>query len=146
MVLNILLFIGGLALVLLGANWLTDGASAVARRFNINELVIGLTIVAIGTSLPEFVISMGAALKGSSGISLGNVVGSNIFNILFVVGTSALILPVVFAPNFIIDTMIAIAAGLVLWVCVFKNKKLTRAGGSFMLLCYVVYFIYLLLQ
>ena len=71
MIISILLFIGGLILVLLGANWLTDGASALARRFKISELVIGLTIVALGTSLPELVISMGAALKGSPGISLG---------------------------------------------------------------------------
>ena len=72
--------------------------------------------------------------------------GSNIFNILFVVGTSAVILPVVFASNFIIDTIIAIAAGLILWVCVFKSKKLTRTGGIIMLACYVGYFVYLLLQ
>ena len=72
-----------MALILFGANLLTDGASALARRYNISELVIGLTIVAIGTSLPEFVISLGSALKGSSGISLGNIIGSNIFNTLY---------------------------------------------------------------
>ena len=77
MILTILLLAAGLGLILYGANLLTDGASALARRFNMSELVIGLTIVALGTSLPELVISLGAALQGSPGISLGNVVGSN---------------------------------------------------------------------
>ena len=136
----------GLALIILGSDITVDAATSLATIFGMSERFIGLTIVALGTSLPELFTSVVAARKGKADIAIGNIVGSNIFNILFVVGTSALILPVVFAPNFIIDTMIAIAAGLVLWVCVFKNKKLTRAGGSFMLLCYVVYFIYLLLQ
>ena len=79
-VLSIFSFVAGIVLIILGAGWLTTGATALARRFRISELVIGLTIVAIGTSLPEFVISVGSALKGASGISLGNVIGSNIFN------------------------------------------------------------------
>ena len=136
----------GLALIILGSDITVDAATSLATIFGMSERFIGLTIVALGPSLPELFTSVVAARKGKADIAIGNIVGSNIFNILFVVGTSALILPVVFAPNFIIDTMIAIAAGLVLWVCVFKNKKLTRAGGSFMLLCYGVYFIYLLLQ
>ena len=136
----------GLALIILGSDITVDAATSLAKIFGMSERFIGLTIVALGTSLPELFTSVVAARKGKADIAIGNIVGSNIFNILFVVGTSALILPVIFASNFIIDTMIAIAAGLVLWACVFKNKKLTRSGGILMLVCYVAYFVYLLLQ
>ena len=96
MFLSVISFIVGIVLVILGADWLTKGASALARRFNISELVIGLTIVALGTSLPELVISVSSAIKGSSGIALGNIVGSNIFNGLFILGVTALIAPIRF--------------------------------------------------
>ena len=90
MILSLISFVAGIALVILGADWLTKGASALARRFNMSELLIGLTIVAIGTSLPELVISTGSALKGSPGLALGNVIGSNIFNGLLILGVAAL--------------------------------------------------------
>ena len=83
---DIVLLIGGLLLILVGANALTDGAASVAKRFNISSLVIGLTIVAFGTSAPELTVSVVSALKGSSDIAIGNVVGSNIFNALMIVG------------------------------------------------------------
>lgn len=82
---NILLLIGGLILILLGANGLTDGAASVAKRFRIPSIVIGLTIVAFGTSAPELTVSVASALKGSADIAIGNVVGSNIFNTLMIV-------------------------------------------------------------
>ena len=82
---NILLLIGGLILILLGANGLTDGAASVAKRFHIPPIVIGLTIVAFGTSAPELTVSVSSALKGSADIAIGNVVGSNIFNTLMIV-------------------------------------------------------------
>jgi cation:H+ antiporter len=91
---NILLLAGGLVLILIGANILVDGASSVAKRFNISNLVIGLTIVAFGTSAPELTVSLISALKGSSDIAIGNVVGSNIFNTLMIVGCTAMIIPV----------------------------------------------------
>ena len=91
---NILLLIGGLLLILLGANGLTDGAASVAKRFRIPNIVIGLTIVAFGTSAPELTVSVSSALKGSADIAIGNVVGSNIFNTLMIVGCTAL-----FGPN-----------------------------------------------
>ena len=90
---NVLLLIGGLLLILLGANGLTDGAASIAKRFNIPAIVIGLTIVAFGTSTPELTVSVSSALKGSSDIAIGNIVGSNIFNILVTLGLSALIIP-----------------------------------------------------
>ena len=92
--LDILFLVGGLALILLGANGLTDGAAAVAKRFNISDLVIGLTIVAFGTSAPELVISTMAALGGSAEMAIGNVVGSNIFNVLMIIGVTALVMPI----------------------------------------------------
>ena len=95
-ILSTVSFIAGIVLVILGADWLTKGASALARRFNISELVIGLTIVALGTSLPELVISTGSAIKGSSGLALGNVIGSNIFNGMLILGVTALITPIRF--------------------------------------------------
>ena len=94
MMLDILFLVGGLALILLGANGLTDGAAAVAKRFNISDLVIGLTIVAFGTSAPELVISTMAALGGSAEMAIGNVVGSNIFNVLMIIGMTAMVMPI----------------------------------------------------
>ena len=92
--LDTLFLVGGLALILLGANGLTDGAAAVAKRFNISDLVIGLTIVAFGTSAPELVISCMAALGGSADMAIGNVLGSNVFNVLMIVGVTALVMPI----------------------------------------------------
>ena len=92
--LDILFLVGGLALILLGANGLTDGAAAVAKRFQISDLVIGLTIVAFGTSAPELVISTMAALGGNADMAIGNVVGSNIFNVLAIIGVTAMVMPI----------------------------------------------------
>lgn len=92
--LDVVFLIGGLALILLGANGMTDGAAAVAKRFHISDLVIGLTIVAFGTSAPELVISTMAALGGSAEMAIGNVVGSNIFNVLAIIGVTALVMPI----------------------------------------------------
>lgn len=91
--LNIIFLLAGLALILLGANILTDGSASVAKRFNVSDLVIGLTIVAFGTSAPELVISVLSSLKGSAEMAIGNVVGSNIFNILMIIGCTALVMP-----------------------------------------------------
>lgn len=134
----------GLVLVVWGSDVTVDAASAIASAFGMSERLIGLTIIAFGTSLPELCTSVSAAMKGKSDIAIGNIVGSNIFNILFVVGTSALIIPVVFQANFVIDCIVAILAGVVLWACVFRSKKLTRKGGIIMLVCYLIYFVYLL--
>ncbi len=134
----------GLFLIVLGSDVTVNAATAIAKFMGMSERFIGLTIVALGTSLPELFTSVSAAIKGKADIAIGNVVGSNIFNILFVVGTTALITPVIFEPAFLIDMVIAIASGLLLWLCVFKNKKLKRAGGVIMLISYAAYFVYLL--
>ena len=133
----------GIVLVVWGSDVTVDAATMIARAAGLSQRFIGLTIVALGTSLPELVTSVSAARKGKADIAIGNIVGSNIFNILFVVGTTALITPVVFKTEFMIDTMISLAAGILLWLCVFRDRKLGRAGGIIMLLGYVAYFVYL---
>ena len=126
-----------------GADWFVEGAAGIAMRFGIPQLVIGLTIVAMGTSAPEAAVSIAAAVKGNADITIGNIVGSNIFNILFVIGTTALICMVPFESKFIIDTIIAIASGAVLWLGTYKNRELRKPCGIVMLLGYAAYFIYL---
>lgn len=140
----ILLGIVGAVLVVWGADISVDAASAIAKMFGMSDRLIGLTIVALGTSLPELVTSVTAARKGKADIAIGNIVGSNVFNILFVVGTTALVTPVIFESKFMIDTLVAFGAGVLLWLGVIKHKELRRPMGALMLLAYVGYFIYLL--
>ncbi|MDE7199044.1 MAG: calcium/sodium antiporter [Lachnospiraceae bacterium] len=139
----VLIVLGGVMIVV-GSDVAVDAATELARIFGMSERLIGLTIVAFGTSLPELVTSVTAALKGKSDIAVGNVVGSNIFNILFVVGTSALITPVAYAPDFLVDSIVCIASVLLLWLCVFRNRRLGRVGGAVMLSGYAGYFLYLM--
>uniref|UniRef100_UPI00405666E6 calcium/sodium antiporter n=1 Tax=Agathobacter sp. TaxID=2021311 RepID=UPI00405666E6 len=138
-----LAIIGGITVVW-GSDVTVDAATAIAEMMGLSQRFIGLTIVALGTSLPELVTSVTAARKGNADIAIGNIVGSNIFNILFVIGTSALIIPVVFEPGFVIDTTIAVLAGVLLWISVVKKKLLTRPWGIVMLVCHAAYFVYLL--
>jgi len=134
----------GMGLIVWGSDVTVDAATKIAKFIGLSEKFIGLTIVALGTSLPELFTSVIAAKKGNADIAIGNIVGSNIFNILFVVGLSSLITPVAFVSSFVIDCLISLAAGLLLWLCVFKKQKLTRMDGVIMLLLYIAYFIYLL--
>ncbi|MCH5259757.1 MAG: calcium/sodium antiporter [Lachnospiraceae bacterium] len=140
----IVLIIVGAVMIVIGSDVAVDAATALARIFGMSERLIGLTIVAFGTSLPELVTSATAAIKGKADIAVGNIVGSNIFNILFVVGTSALITPVAYAANFFVDSIVCIATVVLLWVLVVKNKRLGRMGGLCMLVCYAAYFVYLM--
>ena len=144
---NILLLIGGLILILLGANGLTDGAASVAKRFHIPPIVIGLTIVAFGTSAPELTVSVSSAIKGSADIAIGNVVGSNIFNTLMIVGCTALFAPIVITRNTLRKEIpLCILSSIVLLICandVFLDKApeniLNRVDGL-LLLCFFVIF------
>ena len=144
---NILLLIGGFILILLGANGLTDGAASVAKRFRIPPIVIGLTIVAFGTSAPELTVSVSSALKGSADIAIGNVVGSNIFNTLMIVGCTALFAPIVITRNTLRKEIpLCILSSIVLLICandVFLDKApeniLNRVDGL-LLLCFFVIF------
>lgn len=136
----------GLVLIVWGSDVTVDAATDIAARMGMSERFIGLTIVALGTSLPELFTSVSAAVKGKADIAIGNIVGSNIFNILFIVGSTALITPVVFEVRFLIDTAIAAAAGILLLLCVIKEHSLRRPAGILMLVCYTGYFVYLLMQ
>lgn len=144
----ILFIIIGLAAIVLGSDFTVTGATAIAEALNVDDRIIGLTIVAFGTSLPELVTSVTAARKHQADIAIGNIVGSNIFNILFVIGLAGIFSPepIIFESAFIIDTIVAIFAALLLWILIFRDKKLNKTGGVIMLLCYAVYFAYLLLQ
>lgn len=140
------IIIGGAAIVL-GSDFAVDGATAIATSVGWSERLIGLTIVALGTSLPELVTSVVAAMKKNADIAIGNIVGSNIFNILFVLGTTALITPVAYTEAFIIDNVVALVIAVLLWVLVLnKDCKLKRIGGGILLVSYVIYFVYLMIN
>lgn len=141
----LLFMVIGIVLIVMGSNFTVDGATEIARAIGISERFIGLTIVAFGTSLPELVTSVTAAKKGNADIAIGNIVGSNIFNILFILGTTALITPIPYESAFLIDGAVAVATGIVLWLAVFRKLELRRGWGIIMLCLYAAYFIYLLL-
>ena len=136
----------GLGLVVWGADVAVGAATELATIFGMSERFIGLTVVALGTSLPELFTSVTAARKGNADIAIGNIVGSNIFNILFVVGLSSMVINVPFAANFRIDMIVAIAACVFIWLASMKKQKLVRWHGIVMLLGYCAYFVYLLMQ
>ncbi len=140
----LLMVIVGLVLIVWGSDVTVDAATNLAKAFGVSDRFIGLTIVALGTSLPELFTSVAAARKGKADIAIGNIVGSNIFNILFVIGSSALIIPITFVSSFVVDCLVAVAAGVLLWLFVFRKQKLTRTGGITMLACYAAYSVYLL--
>lgn len=130
----------GLALIILGSNFAVDAASAIAKMLGLSERFIGLTIVALGTSLPELFTSVAAAIKKNPDMAIGNIVGSNIFNILFIVGLSGLVIPVPFAKPFRFDIMVAEAAVLLLFLLCLPKKRIGRLSGIIMLAGYVAYF------
>lgn len=144
--LTLLISVLGGAAVVFGANLSVDAATKLAQMCSISEDIIGLTIVAFGTSLPELVTSVIASKKGKNDIAIGNIVGSNIFNLLFVLGTASAIYPLSFGKEFIIDSFVMIGAAITLWLFTVKNKKLSRVGGAVMLAMYAVYFGYLIYE
>lgn len=135
----------GVALIIFGSRFTVNAATEIARAFGVSDRFIGLTVVAFGTSLPELVTSITAAKKGSADIAIGNVVGSNIFNIVFVVGISALITSVPFAESFRWDIAISFAAAAALLGFCFKTRKLSRWAGCVFLAGYAAYFVFVLL-
>ena len=141
----LLILVGGVMIVW-GSTITVDAATALATIFGMEERIIGLTIVAFGTSLPELVTSATAAIKGKADIAVGNIVGSNLFNLLFVVGIAATITPVIYEAKFVVDTIVCIGSAILLWLCVLRTKKLNRVGGAILLICYAAYFVYLMLN
>lgn len=130
----------GMGLIILGSDIAVDAATSIARIMGMSERLIGLTIVALGTSLPELFTSVTAAKKGNADIAIGNIVGSNVFNILFVVGTSSLVTNIPFAAAFRSDAIIAIGAAVLLFVCCLHHYSLARKSGIAMLASYAAYF------
>lgn len=138
----LLLIAIGAVMIVFGADITVKSASSIADMFGMSDRIIGLTIVAFGTSLPELITSLTAALKKKADIAIGNIVGSNIFNILFVCGTAALIHPIPFENKFILDSIIAIVTAVLLFLFVLKDRKLKRLGGFIMLGSYIAYLTY----
>lgn len=140
MLLEIVLLIAGLALIVFGAEWLVDGASSVARKAGLSEFVIGLTIVGFGTSCPELVVSLTGALQGNADVAVGNVVGSNLFNTLLILGVTALISPLVITRNNARrDIPITLLATLILVVMSLVGNNITRFEGAIMLILFALY-------
>lgn len=140
----IVLILVGMGLIIWGADISVKAASALAKAFGMTERLIGLTVVALGTSLPELITSVTAGVRGKADIAVGNIVGSNLFNILFVVGTTALITPVTYSAKFTVDTVTAVLAAVLLLVCTVRGGKLKRSGGVLMLAGYAAYFVYMI--
>ncbi len=147
MLLQTVILIGGLVLILLGANWLVDGSSSIAKKFGISEFVIGLTIVGIGTSAPEMVVSFLSALQGKADMAIGNIVGSNIFNTMMILGVTALIAPITITksnlkkdiPLNIIVTALLILLGMNFTLFGIGSDQLSRIDGGILLLIFVWY-------
>ena len=135
----------GLACIIIGGQLAVNGATGIARMFGLSETLIGLTIVAIGTSLPELVTSLVAARKGQNEIAMGNVIGSNIFNLLLILGVSATITPIPVQATSIIDALVLIGISVVFYLPA-RRGKLGRAPGAIMALTYVVYTVYLIMR
>ena len=143
---SILVCILGLAAIIWGGDLAVDGAKTIARIFGLSEALIGLTIVAFGTSLPELVTSIVAARKGESDISLGNVVGSNIFNIFLILGVSGTILPMQVASTYVYDVAILVVVSVVYFIPICKTKRVSKGAGAAMVLTYAAYMAYLFMR
>ena len=143
---SILSIVGGAAAIAIGGDWVVDSASTLAMKFGMSETLVGLTIVAVGTSLPELVTSIVAARKGEVDMALGNAIGSNVFNILLVLGIASSISPIGFIMNNAIDILAVVVATLICWVVAGKTKQLKRPMGILMVLAYVAYMVYVVMR
>ena len=135
----------GLAGIIFGGKWVVDGAVVIARDLGLSERLIGLTIIGIGTSLPELVVSLTAAYKKQVGIAVGNIIGSNIFDFLMILGFSAVFSPVVFEPELYVDILVTFISAAALIALLFLGKRyvLTRSKGLLLIAAYILYLVYL---
>ena len=141
-----ILLVVGFVLLVKGADFFVEGSSSVAKLLRVPSVIIGLTIVAFGTSAPEMAVSISASIAGSNDIAVGNVIGSNIFNILFVLGIAATISPITFIMENVIDIVILVAMSVLVWALAWTKKKLDRFEGIVMLALYVVYLVYICMR
>jgi cation:H+ antiporter len=146
MPLYIFLALLGLGLIVIGGHITVESATYIATALNISERIIGLTIIAIGTSLPELITSLVACKKGENEFALGNIIGSNIFNILFILGIAGLISPLVIDSNLMFDTIFLVAGSLITIFFVYTLKNLSRREGTVMVFMYIGYIAWAVLQ
>ena len=146
LLMSIVSIVGGAAAIAIGGDWVVDSASTLAMAFGMSETMVGLTIVAVGTSLPELVTSFVAARKGEVDMALGNAIGSNVFNILLVLGVASVISPIGFMMSNAIDIAAVIVATLVCWAVAAKNKSLGKVMGALMVVSYFVYMVYVVMR
>lgn len=142
--LSIVYIVGGLAAIIFGGDLVVDNATVIARAVGWSETFIGLTIIAIGTSLPELVTSIVASRKGENSLALGNVVGSNIFNILFILGLSSSVSPIAIDSRAVLNTVFLLVMTVLMYVLCVVRKKLSRVEGAVMVGVYALYTVYLL--
>lgn len=143
---SLLCIVGGAAAIAIGGDWVVDSASTLAMALGMTETMVGLTIVAVGTSLPELVTSFVAARKGEVDMALGNAIGSNVFNILLVLGVASVISPIAFVISNAIDIIAVVAATLVCWIIAAKNKSLGKLAGVIMVISYFLYMVYVVMR
>jgi len=142
----IIYIVGGAVAIKFGGDWVVESCTTLALKFGMSETLVGLTIVALGTSLPELVTSIVAARKNELDMAIGNVVGSNIFNILLILGAASAISPITFLTVNAIDASILIVMSVIVWILCAKKKKLNRTDGILMLVLYVAYLIYIIIR
>lgn len=144
---SVICIVGGIAAIILGGNLVVENAKSIASAVGLSETFIGLTIVAVGTSLPELVTSIVASKKGENGLALGNVVGSNIFNLLFILGISSSITPIAVDNRAIINIVFLLIMTVLMWIlCLCTKEKLGRLPGAVMVAMYIAYTVYLVIQ
>ena len=140
---SIVLLLVGFVLLIKGADFFVEGSSSVARALRIPSMIVGLTIVAMGTSLPEFVTSVVAARKNEVDMAFGNVIGSNIFNILFILGLTAAISPVTFIMENVVDSVLLVLVSILVWVFAWSRLHIEKKEGVVLLALYAAYLVYI---
>ena len=144
--LRIVLVVIGLAGIIFGGDLVVDNAAEIAKRLGMSETLVGLTIVAVGTSLPELVTSVVASVKKENDIAIGNVIGSNIFNIVFILGVSSAVGSLTLAPSALTDLLVMLGSGILIMLIAFFSKKLTRWQGALMVALYIGYLAYIIIR
>mgnify|MGYP004668044907 FL=1 len=140
---SIVLLLVGFVLLIKGADFFVEGSSSVARALRIPSMIVGLTIVAMGTSLPELVTSVVAARKNEVDMAFGNVIGSNIFNILFILGVTAAISPVAFIMENVVDSVLLVLVSILVWVFAWSRLHIEKKEGVVLLALYAAYLVYI---
>ena len=143
---SLLFIVIGAVGIIIGGDVVVDSASNIAAKFGMSQTLIGLTIVSVGTSLPELVTSIVAARKNEVDMALGNAIGSNVFNILFVLGIAGAISPMAFLTENVIDIVILVVFSLIVWLFAWTKKEIKRGEGLIMVLLYVLYVVYICMR